>query len=97
MQKEELKSTREQIKKFKESFLWQDIVKELEGWKEGFERANNALVENIMKDNLTSASVIVTMGEVSGIVKAVDRMLFIPDMFLSLLGAEEEEEEEDGS
>ncbi len=97
MQKEELKSTREQIKRFKESFLWQDMMKEIEGWREGFERTNSVMVENITRNNLTSASVIVTMGELSGISKAVDRMLFIPDVFLSLLGDDEEEGEEDGT
>ena len=97
MQREELRTTRDQIKRFKESFLWKDMVKELEDWKNNFERSNEALVDNTMKDNLTSASVLVTMGEISGISKAIDYMLFMPDVFLSLLGGDEEEEEEDGS
>lgn len=91
MQRAELRATRDQIKRFKKSFLWADMVKELEEWKKGFEKANEALVVNTMKENLTSASVLVTMGEISGISKAIDRMLFMPDVFLSLLGGEEDD------
>ncbi len=84
---EEIKiySTRDQINEFKESLLWKDIVRELNAWKEGFNREMLSIVDNAADSNPSTASVLLHMGDLNGRQKAVDYMLTIPDVFLSIL------------
>jgi len=87
MEKIELRTTRDQVEEFKESILWADITEELNSWKEGFERELKAIVEDAAANNPSTASVLMHMGDLNGRLKAVDYMLSIPDVFLSLLEA----------
>ena len=88
----ELRTTRDQLEDFKSSVLWADIVNELNVWKEGFEQEMKAIVDDAARDNPSTASVLLHMGDLNGRLKAVDYMLSIPDVFLSLLEAKMEEE-----
>ena len=85
MEKIELRTTRDQVEEFKESILWADITEELNSWKEGFERELKAIVEDAAANNPSTASVLMHLGDLNGRLKAVDYMLSIPDVFLSLL------------
>ena len=87
MEKIELRTTRDQVEEFKESILWADITEELNSWKEGFERELKAIVEDAAANNPSTASVLMHLGDLNGRLKAVDYMLSIPDVFLSLLEA----------
>jgi len=91
-------SARIQIEAFMESILWDDFKRELEAWKEGFERELKSIVDSAVSDNPSTASVLMHMGDLNGRMKAVDYMLSLPEMFLDLLEGEKDQpitEEED--
>lgn len=89
----ELNVTLDQVEEFKESVLWNDIVKELEFWKQGFEQEMKSIVDDAAENNPSSASVLLHMGDINGRLKAVDYMLGIPDMFISLLKLKKEDKD----
>ncbi|MBU2249101.1 MAG: hypothetical protein KKD77_20305, partial [Gammaproteobacteria bacterium] len=91
MEKIELRTTRSQVEDFKESILWADIIEELNSWKEGFDRELKAIVEDAAANNPSTASVLMHLGDLNGRLKAVDYMLSIPDVFLSLLEVKKDE------
>jgi len=86
-----VRATKEQINEFKESLLWQDIVNELMSWKEGFNREMQSIVDDAATENPSTASVLLYMGDLNGRQKAVDYMINILDMFLSILESKEQE------
>jgi len=86
-----VRATKEQINEFKESLLWQDIVNELMNWKEGFNREMQSIVDDAATENPSTASVLLHMGDLNGRQKAVDYMINILDMFLSILESKEQE------
>jgi len=86
-----IRTTRGQVEEFKESILWADIVHELLTWKEGFELEMKATVDDAVEHNPSTASVLLHMGDLNGRLKAVDYMLSIPDVFLSLLEVKKDE------
>lgn len=96
----EVRATRAQLEKFKESILWEDIVNELNLWKEGFEYEMKSIVDDAADNNPSTAAVLMHIGDINGRIKAVNYMLSIPDVFLSILDANKEnikqEDEEDG-
>ncbi len=89
----EIKSTKAQLEEFKDSFVWLDIVNELEKWKQGFEEELRSIVDDAASSNPSTASVLLHLGDLNGRIKAVDYMLSIPDIFLSLM---EEKENDSG-
>ena len=91
----ELRTTKDQIEEFKASILWADIVRELEHWKLGFEMELRSIVDDASETNPSTASVLLHMGDLNGRLKAVDYILSIPDVFLSLLDTKEEDKEDD--
>ena len=91
MDKITIKSTKQQILEFKESFIWQDIVDELVDWKEGFNKEMQSIVDDAAIENPSTASILLHMGDLNGRQKAVDYMLGILDMFLSILESKEQE------
>ena len=91
MDKVTIKSTKQQILEFKESFIWQDIVDELVDWKEGFNKEMQSIVDDAAIENPSTASILLHMGDLNGRQKAVDYMLGILDMFLSILESKEQE------
>jgi hypothetical protein len=90
----ELRTTKDALEEFKISILWADIVNELNSWKEGFRIERDSIVEDASENNPSTASVLLHLGDINGRLKAVDYMLSIPDVFLSIL--ESRKEEKDG-
>lgn len=87
-----INATKDQIEEFKESILWSDIVKELECWKEGFSAEMMSIVDDSAESNSSTASVLLHMGDLNGRRKAVDYMISILDVFLSILETKETKE-----
>lgn len=83
-------ATRDSIIEFQNSILWADIVHELEAWKLGFNNEMMGIVDEAAKSNPSSASVLLHMGDLNGRQKAVDYMLSLLDVFLSIKGKEED-------
>ena len=54
-------------------------------WKEGFRREQDSIVDEAATTNPSTASVLFHMGDLNGRIKAVDYMLSLPDLFLSIL------------
>ena len=85
METVEVNATKDQIEEFLESPLWADIVRELKAWSIGFNREMMSIVDNAEGENLSTASVLLHMGDLNGRQKAVDYMLSLPNVFLSIL------------
>ena len=95
MESIQVRTTVEDIEAFKESILWADIVEELNSWKEGFNREMMSIVDEAAGNNPSTAAVLLHMGDLNGRQKAVDYLLGLPDIFISLL-MEQREEKKDG-
>ncbi len=91
----ELRTTKDQVEEFKKSILWADIVRELKAWKHGFDTEQRSIVDEAARDNPSTASVLLHMGDLNGRLKAVDYMLSILDVFLSILNTKSEDKEDD--
>ena len=78
-------ATKGQIEKFIDSFLWSDIKRELESWKEGFDAEMRSIVVEAEDKNPSTASVLLHMGDLSGRSNAIDYLLSIPMVFLQIL------------
>jgi len=91
MNEMEIKATKAQVEEFKDSFLWLDMVNELENWKQGFEDELKSIVDDAASNNPSTASVLLHMGDLNGRIKAVNYMLSIPDVFLSLMEEKKDE------
>ena len=89
-----INATRDQIEDFKSSVLWSDIVRELESWKESFNAEMMSVVDDSADANPSTASVLLHMGDISGRVNAVNYMISMLDVFLSILETKETEEKE---
>lgn len=85
-------ATKDQIEELKSSVIWSDIVRELETWREGFDDEMRNVTDDSVTDNLSTASVLLHMGDLNGRQKAVNYMIGILDVFLSILEAKEIEE-----
>ena len=90
-----VRATKSQIEDAKESFFWKDIVRELETWKVGFNKEREGVVDEAQEYNLTTATVLLHFGHIEGRIKAVDYLLALPDVFISML--EDQKENKDDS
>jgi hypothetical protein len=90
MQRAELRATRAQIERFKKSFIWRDMVRELESWKEGFRDEPAAMVRNALDLNPSTAATLMYLGDISGRIQAIEYIIAMPDVFLSLLGGKKD-------
>lgn len=97
MEPADVNSTKAEVERFIESVLWADIIRELEGWREGFRAEMESIVEQASDDNPSTASVLLHMGDLNGRMKAVTYVLEIPDMFLSIIESKKEEVEDERS
>jgi hypothetical protein len=86
-----VRATRGSIEDFKKSILWADMIRELNAWKKGFEMEMKGIVEDAASENPSTASVLLHLGDINGRIKAVDYMLSLPDVFLSLLEEKKDE------
>lgn len=80
-----VRATKGDIEEFKESLVWKDILRELAAWKKGFEIEQSAIVDNAQKENPSTASVLMHLGDINGRQKAVEYMKMIPDIFIQML------------
>ena len=80
-----VRATRDQIKEFMESILWKDIKRELGMWRKGFRNEGELIVDDAVDNNLSTATVLLHMGDLDGRVKAVDYLLSLPSIFLQIL------------
>jgi hypothetical protein len=95
MEQIELRTTKSEIESFKESILWADIVRELESWRTGFELERGSIVDDAAESNPSTASVLLHLGDLNGRIKAVDYMMSILDVFMSLLEVKEDKDGRD--
>lgn len=79
-----INATKDQILEFKESILWKDIVNELESWLLGFKQEQDAIVDDAAANNPSTAAVLLHLGDINGRQKAVNYMIGILDVFLSI-------------
>lgn len=94
MEEVKVNATRDQIEMLKESIIWADIVRELASWKEGFNQEMLTIVDDAAAANPSTASVLMHMGDLNGRQKAVDYLLSLPDVFLSMLEQQKEVSDE---
>lgn len=87
----ELGSTIAEIETFRESTLWNDIKNELNAWNEGFDLERRSIVDDAADSNPSTAAVLMHLGDLNGREKAVDYMLGILDMFISILEVKKDE------
>ena len=78
-------ATMDQLLEFKESILWQDIIRELNMWREGFQYEQDSIVDDAAETNPSTASVLMHLGDINGRKKAIDYLLAIPDVFITIL------------
>jgi hypothetical protein len=81
----QVRCSRVDIDQLLTSTLWKDIVDELEAWKLGFNNELLSLVNDIAKNNPSTASVLTHLGEINGCIKSVDYLLALPEMFKDIL------------
>lgn len=94
MERIDILSTLESIEDFKDSIIWKDIVNELLAWKEGFNREMMSIVDESATSNPSTANVLMHLGDLNGRMKAVDYMIGLPDVFVSIIKTRKEETEE---
>jgi hypothetical protein len=86
----EIRATKDSIIDFMQSVLWMDICQELNSWRRGFEMERGSIVDDAAENNPSTASVLLHLGDLNGRIKAVDYMLSIPEVFLSIIESKEE-------
>lgn len=82
----EIKSTKSKIRDFKESILWEDLTNELDNWIVGLNQEEAYLADTATKNNLSSATVLISLGKISGRKEAISYIKQLPDILLNLLG-----------
>lgn len=87
-------ASKDQIEDFKESILWNDITRELNSWKEGFNIEMLSIVNDAEDKNPSTASVLLHMGDLNGRQKAVDYVIGILDVFIDILETQKEDKKE---
>ena len=97
---QELKSTKSEIEKFKESFLWMDIKDELDELTERSQLEYDLVGESVINDEgvrvtPTTAEVLIHLGEIKGRKKSVNYFLNILDIFLQILEDQTEDKEDE--
>jgi hypothetical protein len=80
-----INGTQEQYRNLLESLVWKDIVRELECWKKGFDIELNGIADDAKSNNPSTASVLIHMGSISGMKKAVDYVMGLPEELLNRL------------
>lgn len=94
MEKITIRSTKAKLEEFKTSVIWLDLTDELNSWKTGFEQEMQSIVDEAAENNPSTASVLLHLGDLNGRIKAVNYMLSIPDVFLTILADKKQEEKE---
>ncbi len=90
-----VRATKSQIEDIVKDFFWQDVVKELTVWKKAFQLEQGNIVDDSAEENHSTATVLMRLGDLNGRAKAVDYLLSLPDIFLSIL--EDQKENKDAA
>lgn len=90
MEEEILLSTKAQVEEFKESFIWKDIVNELNRLAKNAQLEYDIVGEPHVDDSgykivPNSSETLIHLGDIKGRRKAVNYFLNIPDIFLGIL------------
>jgi len=80
-----INSTEDAITDFLESVLWADIERELKAWKEGFQIELESIVDDAAEKNPSTASVLMHLGDLNGRQKAIDYVLQLPSVLLTIV------------
>ena len=84
-------STKSQIESFKESFIWLDLITELNIWKKMAKNEYSQVVgEAINKQS--DSGLLMHLGSIYGRESTIDYLISLPDVFLQIL---EEKKEND--
>ena len=82
----EVMSTKRQIEEFKkDNLVWKDIEHELKIWLKAFEVEKSGIVDDAATENPSTAAVLLHIGDLNGRKKAINYILTLPDVFLSIL------------
>ena len=81
----ELRTTRGEIEDFKNSIIWKDIKAELGKWLKMCRIEQDGIVQDAEENNPSTATVLLHIGDINGRKKAINFILEMPDMFLSIL------------
>ena len=81
----ELRTTRGEIEDFKNSILWKDMKAELGKWLKMCRIEQDGIVQDAEENNPSTATVLLHIGDINGRKKAINFILEMPDMFLSIL------------
>ncbi len=92
---EKINSTRDQLKDFIESVLWDDIKNELLMWREGFQNELNGIIEEASTSSPSTVQFLIHLGDLNGRLKAVDYFLSLPSVLLDILEAQKKEKKLD--
>lgn len=93
----EINSTKTQIEDFIESFLWEDIKRELLEWNRQFDVERDSIVSNAEEANPSTASVLMHLGDLYGRKQAVNYFLRLPKVFLGILEGKENDSGRDST
>lgn len=88
-----IRATKSQIEEFKDSVLWEDIIEEMNRWKEMFQRDYDGIANDCVSGEITGSTALVRLGDIHGRGKAIDYFISIPEVFIQIL---EEKKDESG-
>jgi len=81
-----VRATKEQLKEFMNSILWKDIKRELGQWKTMCRYEYGQVVsDTIDSEGITTAKVLMHLGDIRGREMAIDYLLSLPTIFLQTL------------
>ena len=84
-------ATKDQINEFKGSLLWADIKRELKSWLERFAGQKGDTIDLCIEGEITGSSALTGLADIRGREKAIDYILEMPDVFLSILEDKKDE------
>ncbi len=90
-----LKATKESIRRFIESPLWDDMKSEISTWSELCSHEMDSIVDESASSNPSTAAVLMHLGDINGRKKAVSYFLSLPELFLQLLEEENQNESDE--
>jgi len=91
-----VRTTRDEINEFKNSFLWKDMKRELGIWKRMISQRALELTGECIRGERESGSVLAALGSLYGSKETVNRLLGLPDHFIEELNIRKEEKEKNG-
>lgn len=88
-----LRVSEDEIRAFMNSFMWKDMKAEMAAWRKMFEKEPMSLVDKALSGEENSTSTLMHLGDIHGRVAAIDYILEMPNVFLSIKEYEKQEKE----